>query len=1050
MRTIIEFGLRQRVLILCATVLLVILGAAAALKLPIDAVPDITNVQVQILSDAPGLAPQEIEEQITFPVEAALNGIPGLEEVRSISRFGMSAVTAVFEEGTDLYFARQLVQERISTLQRELSTNPPEMGPISSGLGEIFQFEVRGEPMCPPQGVNDEKCYTPMELRELLDHYINHRLRRINGVVEINGYGGEVKTYEVSIDPRRLNALDIGLDQIFTALESNNANTGGGYLVHAGEQRLIRGEARIASLADLESIAVRSSENGTAITIGDLGDVRLAPMIRAGAVTRDGQGETVIGIAMMLMGANSREVATALQEEVARLQASLPPGVTIETFYDRSELVDRTIHTVAKNLLEGGALVIIVLLLMLGNFRAGLMVAAAIPLSMLAAMIAMRYAGISGNLMSLGAIDFGLIVDGSVVMVEHILRSLAESRAKGAAVLQVVGRSAKEVATPIVFAVAIIILVFVPVLTLEGIEGKMFTPMAWTVIFALLASLALALILMPALCAMLFRRGAQEHEPWLIRALRRFYEPILLGAMHKRKITIAATVLFFGVASYRLTTLGAEFLPRLDEGSIAIQTTRLASVSIEESVRFTTRMETAILDHFPDEISTVVSKTGRPEIATDPMGVETTDHYLALHPRERWTHAATTQELVEKIEAMLVKQVPGQAYLFSQPIELRTNELVSGSRADVALAIYGENLQTLAKLGEASAQVFRSLHGSADVSVEQVAGLPLVRIRVDRQALARYGVPAHAVLDAIATIAGRPTGEVLEGPRRYTLQVRIDPEYRTQIEDLRRLPITTLQGKTVALGELTEITLETGPAQISRQDIQRKLTVQSNVRGRDLGSFVREAQTRIENEVDLPPGYFVKWGGQFEHLEQAAGRLAIAVPTALLTILVVLMTAFGSLRSALIVFLNVPFAAIGGVIALDLRSMPLSISAGVGFIALFGIAMLNGVVMISQIRDLQRQGHSRHLATKQGALTRLRPVLMTAMVASLGFVPMALATSAGAEVQRPLATVVIGGLLTSTFLTLLVLPTIYNWIGDGPSESETAEEGEQLAIVHAT
>ncbi len=1036
---IVDFSVRNRFLVIFGVLLMAALGVRSLEQLPIDAVPDVTNVQVQVLTDAPSLGPEEVEQFITFPVETVMSGLPRLEEVRSVSRFGLSAVTLVFEEGTDIYFARQLVQERLAEAREAIPEGygSPEMGPISSGLGEIYQFEVRGEPTCGAGEPNTDGCYTPMELREILDWYVAYQLRSVEGVVEVNSFGGDLKTYEVAVYPDRLLSFGLGLDEVFTALEANNRNAGGGYIVHAGEQRLVRGEGLVEDLADVGDVVVATRDDGTPVRVSDVADVRFAPMIRQGAVTRDGRGEVVTGIVMMLMGANSREVSDAVAERIEEIRPTLPEGVTIDTYYDRTELVSRTIRTVAKNLVEGGALVVVVLLLLLGNLRGGLLVASAIPLSMLGAFIAMEHLGVSGNLMSLGALDFGLIVDGSVVMVENIVRVLGERRARGGAVPEAVRLAGREVARPVAFAVGIILLVYVPVLTLKGIEGKMFRPMALTVLFALGTSLVLALTFMPAVSSMIFRRGVSEKETWLIRTAKALYEPLLERAMRRRAVTFGVATVALAGAVAVAPTLGAEFIPRLDEGAIAMQAVRLPSVSLEESVRATDRIEESVLEGFPDEIETVVSRTGRAEIATDPMGVELSDIYLILKPPEEWTSAETKAELVEAIAEKLRTELPGQNFLFSQPIELRTNELISGVRSDVAIQIYGEDLGTLEGLGRDVVRVVREVPGAADVSTSEQPGLPVLRVKIDRRALSRYGVNASDVLDVVSTLAGHSVGEVLEGQRRFALQVRLVPEARDDVETLRGLPVATASGGTVPLGQLAELSLEEGPSQISREAIQRRVTVQANVRGRDLAGFVAEAQRRIRDEVDVPSAYFVDWGGQFENLEEASRRLMIAVPAALLLIFVLLYMTWGSVRPALIVYLNVPFAAVGGVFALALRGMPFSISAGVGFIALFGIAVLNGVVMLSHIRRLQEDGRPRREATVEGALTRLRPVLMTALVASLGFVPMAVATSAGAEVQRPLATVVIGGLVTATLLTLLVLPAVYDWLGGAPPAPES-------------
>jgi cobalt-zinc-cadmium resistance protein CzcA len=1027
---LIGFSIHNRALVVFGVLLMGALGIRAAQQLPIDAVPDVTNVQVQVLTTAPALGPLEVEKFITFPIETVMSGLPHLEEVRSLSKFGLSSVTIVFEEGTDIYFARQLVAERLAEARQAVPEGygHPTMGPISTGLGEIYQFTVEGEPMCPADGRDTEDCYTLMELRTTLDWYIAYQLRSVPGVVEVNTFGGELKTYEVQLDPARLTALDIPLGDVFDAIERNNANAGGAYIQQSGEQLLIRGEGLIANLDDIRRIVVANRHEGTPITIDELGSVATAPMVRQGAATHDGKGEAVVGIAMMLMGANAREVAHEVEAKVEAIRPTLPKGMTIETFYDRTDLVDRTIRTVATNLVEGGVLVVVVLLLLLGNVRGGLLVASVIPLSMLGAFIAMRATGLSGNLMSLGAIDFGLIVDGSVVIVENVVRVMSERRPDSRATKSTVHEATLEVARPVAFAVAIIILVYVPVLSLRGVEGKMFQPMALTVVFALAVSLVLALTWVPALCTFVFRKGVVEHDTWLLRRIRAWYAPLLHRSVAQPKRTIGFASVIFAVSLGAVPFLGAEFVPTLEEGAIAMHAIRLPSVSLEESVKAVTRIERVLLDRFPNEVETVVSKTGRPEVATDPMGVELTDVIIMLKPNSEWT-VSSKEELIEAIERTLRDEVPGQRFSFSQPIEMRMNELISGVRSDVAVSIYGEDLQALKKAGDDLVRILSAVPGAADVKAEQSAGLPVLRVQVDRDRIARYGIDAGDVLDAVSAMGGRGVGEVFEGQRRFALQVRYREDARSGIEAIRQIPIASPTGALIPLGQLATLTVEEGPAQISRDRIQRRLTVEANVRGRDLSGFVLEAQAQIEKAAVLPAGYFLEWGGQFKNLQEAAERLIVAVPIALFLIFFLLYMTYGAAMPALIVYLNVPFAATGGILALLSRGMPFSISAAVGFIALFGIAVLNGVVLISYILQLREAGESLDDAVRNGALTRLRPVLMTAAVAAFGFVPMAVATSAGAEVQRPLATVVIGGLVTSTLLTLFVLPAVYTWLG---------------------
>ncbi len=1032
MESFVAFCVRHRFLVIFAVLLVGAIGVRAARELPIDAVPDVTNVQVQVLTNAPALGPVEVEQYVTVPVETVMSGLPFVEEVRSLSRFGLSAVTVVFEEGTDIYFARQLVSERLSEAREAIPEGygSPEMGPISTGLGEIYQFEVRGEPACPPGGPDTDDCYTLMELRTLLDWYIAFQLRPIPGVVEVNPFGGELKTYEVQVNPDRLNAFGLSLSDLFEALEANNANAGGGYIVRGGEQRVIRGEGLIGSLEDVRTVRIATRDDGTPIFVRDVAEVAFAPMVRQGAVTRDGRGEVVTASVMMLMGANSGEVAEAVRERLEALEPGLPPGVTIETYYDRSVLVERTIHTVAANLLEGGVLVVVVLLLMLGNLRGGLLVAAVIPLSLLGTFISMRFFGVSGNLMSLGALDFGLIIDGAIVVIENISRRLSESGARGPEVPARIRAATTQVLRPVLFGTAIIMIVYVPILSLQGIEGKMFRPMAIAVLSALAVALLFAITLVPASSTWLFRDGLAEKEPLLARWARSLYEPALRVALRHRNLVMAGAVGAVLMGGAAALTLGAEFIPTLDEGAIAMQAVRPPSISLEESVAATTRIERTLLEAFPDEIETVISRTGRAEIATDPMGVEISDIYIMLQPPDSWTRADSKAGLVEAIERVLSTEVPGQNYAFSQPIELRTNELISGVRADVAVNLYGEDFDELERVGARIMELLRSIEGAADVNADQVAGLPSLRVVLDRGAAARYGVNAQEVLDAVAAIGGRQVGVVFEGQRRFALQVRLDERSRATPEGLRRLLIAAPGGERVPLGQVAQIILDEGPAVVSRESAQRRMTIQVNVRGRDLAGFVAEAQAAIRERAELPPGYFVTWGGQFENLQAASSRLAVAVPAALLLIFLLLYTTFGSARPALIIYLNTPMEAVGGVLALLLRGMPFSISAAVGFIALSGIAVLNGVVMVSYIRDLQREGLSLLDATEKGARLRLRAVLMTALTDGIGFLPMALSTTAGAEVQRPLASVVIGGLFTATLLTLFVLPAVYSRFGE--------------------
>ena len=1015
MHRLIDFSLRNRFLILAFTLLAAGFGVYSMFQLPIDAVPDVTPNQVAVLTQTPGLGPVEVEQFVTFPVETAMSGLPGITKIRSVSRFGLSSVYIYFEESIDLYFARRLVMERLPEA-RELipeGYGTPSMGPISTGLGEIYQFEVRGE------------GYTPMELRSILDWEIGFKLQSVPGVVEVNSYGGELKTYEVQLDPNRLVAHNVSLEMVFDALRENNANAGGAYIERSQEQYVIRGEGLIGSLEDIDNIVVTAVEDGTPVFIRNIGKAAFAPMVRQGAVTRDGRGEVVTGVVMMLMGENPRVVARKVDEELARIKPTLPPGVEIETFYDRTDLVQRTIATVQQNLVEGGLLVIAVLLLFLGNLRGGLIVASVIPLSMLFAFTGMVQAGLSGNLMSLGAIDFGLIVDGSVVMVENIVRRLGQAR-NGQIRGEVVGWAGREVARPVFFAVMIIIIVYLPIMVLQGIEGKMFRPMALTVVFALVASLVLALTLMPVLSLMVFRKRIPHKTPRLVAWLLRLYRPLLDRVLSYPRLAGGGAALVFAASLLLVPFMGTEFLPKLNEGAIAVQAWRLPSVALSESTKSTTLIEKTLLE-FP-EVVTVVSRTGQAEIPTDPMGVETSDIYAILTDDSNWETADTKEGLIEEINRALVQRVPGNIFSYSQPIELRMQEMIAGVRSDLAVTVYGPDLDELRRIGDEVRRVVAGVPGAADVKAEQTSGLPFLRVRIDRAAVARYGINVADVLAVVETMGGTTLGEVLEGQARFPLRARFVPEARNNIEQIRSIRVSDPDGAMIPLSQLAEIWTEEGPAQISREQIQRRITVEANVRGRDLGSFATDVRAAVAGGVDLPPGYSVEYGGQFENMERATKRLALVVPIALFLIFLLLYTAFKAVKPAMLIYFNIPVAATGGILALFLRGMPLSISAGVGFIALFGVAVLNGVVMVSYFLDLRKQGMTVDEAVRQGAERRMRPVLMTALVASLGFVPMALSTSAGAEVQSPLATVVIGGLVTSTLLTLLVLPSLYRWL----------------------
>ena len=1027
---IIQWSLQNRFIVLIASLLILGMGFVAATQIPLDAVPDLTNVQVQVLTNSPALGPEEVEQFITFPIENAMSGVPNVDEIRSISRFGLSAVTVTFHDGTDIYWARNQVNERLQRARENIppGMGTPELGPIATGMSEIYQFEVRSKP-----GFK----YSLSELRSMLDCQIAFQLRSVQGVVEVNTFGGELKTYEIQVDPAQLQNYGISFADVFKALDENNGNSGGGYIAHGAEQRLVRGQGLVTSLEDIQNI-VLESRDGTPIRIKDIGEARFAPMLRQGAVTRDGDREAVIGMVMMIMGGNSRKVVEEVKEKIHTIQKTLPEGIEIDTFYDRTDLVEKTIHTVAENIGLGVLLVIVMLIVLLGDLRAGLIVAAAIPLSAMSALIAMRYAGVSANLMSLGAVDFGVIVDGAVVMIENCMRQAAnhlKSNPGKKVPLHVFESSASEVGKPILFAGLIVVIVFIPILSLQGMEGKMFRPMAFTFMTALSSALILSVTVMPVLASLFLARWIQQKDTLVVRGLKRLYEPCLRFSMKHPLGMFLAAIGIFAISVLLARQFGREFVPKLDEGDIAIQATRLPSVSLETSVELTKAMERCLLK-FP-QVITVVSKTGRPEIANDPMGVYQTDVIVRLKPKEQWPEPISKEELVVQMRKALAREVPANSFSFTQPIELRVQELVAGVRSDIGLSLYGDDLAVLKAKGDEIVQALLRVEGSADVAAQQIAGLSYCGVSVRRDALARYGINAREVLDAVACVGGKVVGQVFEGQRRFPMQVRLAPEWRTDVEKLSQLKVEDASGRQIPISQLAEIKINDGPVEISRDSIRRRLLISCNVQGRDLGGFVAEAQRVVDQSVELPPNYILHWGGQFANLREATERLAIAVPVALLLIFSLLYVTFNSVRLALLIYLNVPIAATGGILALWARGMPFSISAGVGFIALFGIAVMNGVVLIEHIRHLRHQGLSPFDAVVQGALDRLRPVFMTAACGALGFIPMAISSSSGAEVQRPLATVVIGGLITSTVLTLLVLPSIYRWFE--PKENATEE-----------
>ncbi|MCS7265781.1 MAG: CusA/CzcA family heavy metal efflux RND transporter [Armatimonadetes bacterium] len=1047
---ILLFSIQNRFLVVVMAFLLVGLGINSALKLPIDAVPDITTNQVQINTVTPALSPLEVEKFVTIPIEIALSSLPRKEEIRSLSKFGLSQVTVVFDDRTDIYWARQQVLERLLEVRELLPEGAqPQMAPISTGLGEVFQFTVEAEGLW-------KSHYTLTELRTILDWQIKRQILPIEGVIEVNSFGGFEKQYEVLVDPAKLLSYGITLPQVFDALRRNNQNVGGAFLVQGGEQILIRGIGLVRSLSDIGNIVI-ASDHLQPIFLKDIAQIRYGAEIRQGAVTKDGKGEVVTGIVMMLKGANSREVVEKVKAQLPQIQKSLPEGVVIKPYYDRTELVNKTIQTAIKNLVEGGLLVIILLFLFLLQIRAGLIVSSVIPLSMLFAIIGMNYFGIPASLMSLGAIDFGLIVDAAVIIVENCVRRLAEAKAKLGRALtdderqRIIYDATLEVRKASQFGELIIISAYIPILTLAGIEGKMFKPMAITVILALTGALILSLTFVPALCALFLKEGdskfgltlrflrrkTNSHEPKgdsfseenpIVEWLKDRYEPILKRAIRYPVITVGAAFVFVVSCLAVFPFLGAEFLPELDEGALVVHTVRLPSASLDETIRQSLHIE-RILKKFP-EVETVVSRIGRPEIATDPMGTEMVDHIIILKPKSQWKTAKSREELVEKMASELNK-LPGIVFSWSQPIKFRMMELIEGigSRSDVVIKIFGEDLETLKSLAQQTASIVSKVRGAADVRVEQLTGLPTLNISVDRDTIAQYGLNVSDVQEVIQTaIAGMKVGRVIEGERWFDLVVRLVPEARSDIEHIKNLMVIAPTGERLPLIHLAKITIEHGPAQISRENGQRRITVEVNVRGRDIGSFVEEAKELVERQIRLPTAYTMTWSGMFEHLESGRKRLMVAVPITFAIVFLLLFMTFGTIRHAAIVFIGIPFAITGGILSLLIRGMPFSMSAGVGFIAVSGVAVLNGLVMVTFINQLREQGKPLMEAVIEGAKTRLRPVLMTASVASIGFLPMAISTGTGAEVQRPLATVVIGGLITSTLLTLFVLPTIYRWV----------------------
>ncbi len=1041
--SILSVSIRQRWLVMMMVTFVAALGVWNFTRLPIDAVPDITNVQVQINATAPGYSPLEVEQRLTFPIETGMGGLPSLDYTRSLSRYGLSQVTVVFKDGTNIYFARQLVNERIQQVKDQLPAGIElAMGPISTGLGEIYMFSVEAK-----EGAKSAsgEPYSPTDLKTVQDWIIKPQLRNVPGVVEVNAIGGYEKQFHVLPDPTRLMAYKLSFRDVMTALASNNANVGAGYIERNGEQYLVRTPGQVANIDEIQGIVI-GTRNGIPVRVADVAEVRIGSELRTGAATLNGK-ETVLGTAMLLIGENSRTVSQRVAQKLQDIAKSLPEGVVARTVYDRTHLVEATIATVEKNLVEGALLVVVILFLILGNFKAAIATACVIPLSMLITITGMVENKVSANLLSLGAIDFGIIIDGAVIIVENCLRLLAvEQHARGRLLttserFDTILRGSREVIGPSLFGTIIIAVVYLPVLTLTGVEGKMFTPMALTVLIALAGAAVLSITFVPAALAILVTGKVSEKENWFMRASHRLYEPLLAASIRHRGIVALSAAIIVVLTGLIATRMGGEFIPSLDEGDIAVQALRVPGTSLSQSVEMQAALERRLLQ-IP-EVKEVFARTGTAEVATDPMPPSISDGYVMLKPREQWPNPKKSKaEVVLDVEKAS-EEIAGSAYELSQPIQLRFNELISGVRSDVGVKIFGDDLDTLVQIAGQVQGVLQAVPGSADVKTEQVQGLPVLTVKLNRNALSRLGLSVAEVQALVeVAVGGKTAGSVFEGDRRFDLVVRLPEHLRADIETLRNLPIplpevpaattraswTTTplsQMRYTPLSAVAQIDVAPGPNQISRENGKRRIVVSANVRDRDLGSFVRDAQQQIGERVKLPTGYWIGWGGQFEQLVSATQRLAIVVPIALLLIAILLFMSLGSAADAALVFSGVPLALTGGVAALLLRGIPLSISAGIGFIALSGVAVLNGLVIISFIENLRAKGKPILDAVKEGALTRLRPVLMTAMVASLGFVPMAIATGPGAEVQRPLATVVIGGIISSTILTLLVLPALY-------------------------
>jgi cobalt-zinc-cadmium resistance protein CzcA len=1015
---VLTFAVRQRLLVIIGTAVLTGFGLLAAKQIPIDAFPDVTNVQVQVLATAGGMSPPEVEKLVTRPIEIQMAGLPRLTEVRSVSKIGLCAITVAFEDGVNDYFARQLVSERLQGARESLPEGVDvDLGPITTGLGEIFQYTL----------VSEDGSRDATELRTIQDYIVRPLLRTVQGVTDVNSFGGLVKQYQVIIKPERLTSFGVTLQQVFEALEKNNANASGNFIEHKSEQYVVRGIGLVKDERDIANIIVTTTLEHTPIYVRDVSDVVIGAELRQGAVTANGQGEAVAGIVLMLKGASGRDVVNAVKEKLPAIQKALPAGVKLVAFYDRTDLVKKAIHTVTKALQEGAIFILVILIVLLADLRSALIVTVVLPLAALFAFIMMRWCGLSANLMSLGglAIGIGMMVDGAVVMVENVHRHLTEnSGSRAANKVETVLYAAKEVGRPIVFGIFIIIIVFLPLFTLQGFEGKMFSPLAFTISFALLGSLVLSLTLVPMLCTYFLKQEPHKGDPAHIRFLKSGYEKLLTPCVQRPALVVVSAVLALAGAFTLVPRIGTEFLPSLDEGSIAVQTFRIPSISLPESLSLQVKAE-KILKQFPEVID-VVSKTGRADIASDPMGVEISDVIVTLKPHEEWTTTKSKEELVERMREA-VAELPGVASSFSQPIALRVDELVSGVKSAIGIKIFGDDLGVLKQKGEAVARVLAAVPGAADINVEKVSGLAYLQIEIDRDRVARYGINVSDIHDVIETaIGGKEASKVYDGLKVFGLAVRFPESARNDVQPIRELLISAPSGAMIPLGHLAAVTVTEGPAQISRESGQRRIVVECNVSGRDMGGFVKDAQARIDAAVKLPPGYVIEWGGQFQNQQRAMRRFAVVVPITIASIFVLLFSAFNSVKQAALIILNIPFALIGGILALVIGQFNMSVSASVGFIALFGVAVLNGVVMVSYFNELRRTGMPVMEAVIRGSVLRLRPVLITASVAALGLIPMLFATGPGSEIQKPLAAVVIGGLISSTLLTLFILPTLFH------------------------